>query len=335
VKTFSTAPAPHWQPARSVQQVMGEVCLALIPLLAVQTWFYGVGVLIQVALATGSFWLVEYLALTLRGRPSAAFLRDLSAPLAGILFALCLPPWAPWYVSVVAAFFAIGVAKHLFGGLGYNPFNPAMVGYAVVLISFSAALARYPASDAAGLDLLTLCKVIFLGAEPKAGFDALSAATPLDLIDQAKRAGLSYAELKLDASYDAQAPFAIALAALLGGLFIVWRRHAAWQVPVGVVLGVVAFGGPLWLWLPDQLPSPIEQMFLGSLMLGAFFIATDPVSGAATPRGRLLFGFGVGALTIAIRQFGAYPEGVAFAVLLMNTAAPLLDRLTQSRVFGR
>lgn len=313
---------------------MAEVLLALLPVIAVQTWFFGIGVIVQVVLAATLFWLIEWAALWLRGTAPKRFLSDFSAPLAGVLFALCLPPWAPWYVSLVGALCAIGIAKHLYGGLGYNTFNPAMVGYAVVLISFSGALARYPAMAGAALDPITVLKMIFFGHLPPSGWDAISAATPLDLLDQAQRRGETWAELALG-GFDASAQIAIGCAVLVGGAFILWRRHAAWQVPLGVLLGVMLTAGPAWLWMPDQNLSPLLQLFFGALLLGALFIATEPVSGAATPRGRLLFGFGVGAITIAIREFGAYPDGVAFAVLLMNAAAPLLDRLTRPRVFGR
>ena len=318
-----------------VQRVMLEVLLALLPMIALQSWFYGPGVLLQVALGGLSFWLAEWASLKARGVEPRAFLRDLSAPLAGVLFALCLPPWAPFYVHIVGALFAIVVAKHLYGGLGYNTFNPAMVGYAVVLISFSASLARFPGADSALLEWGALFKTVFLGTPPAVGWDAISAATALDQIDQNERAGRTFAELKAGAGWQADASVWVSLSALPGGVYLVWRRFAAWQVPLGVALGVCMVVGPQWLWAPDQMPSPIDQLLLGGLLFGAFFIATDPVSGAASPRGRLIFGIGVGALTVLIRQFGAYPDGVAFAVLLMNAAAPLLDRLTQPRVFGR
>jgi Na+-translocating ferredoxin:NAD+ oxidoreductase subunit D len=332
-RDFAPAPAPHLpSQGGSVSRIMGEVLLALLPLIAVQIWFGGAGVVIQIALAAVLFWLVEALCLKWRGAQAAGFLRDLSAPLAGVLFALCLPPWAPWYFTAIGAIAAIALAKHAFGGLGYNPFNPAMVGYTVVLVSFTAALARYPGGSET-LGFSEALQAVFAGAAPS--YDAISGATPLDQLDQAQRAQTTLTELRADSRWSPFASHAATIAALLGGFWLVWRRIAAWQVPFGVLLGVLAVAGPLWLWSPDTNPSPLLHISIGALVFGAFFIATDPVSGAATPRGRLAFGFGVGALTILIRQYGAYPDGVAFAVLLMNATAPLIDRVLAPQPIGR
>jgi electron transport complex protein RnfD len=226
-------------------------------------------------------------------------------------------------------FAAMVFAKHLYGGLGHNVFNPAMVGYAVVLICFPRELGAWPGVGGASLGVSW--RGIF-GVELP--WDTLAQATPLDHVRNALSQGLTLSEALTRAqAHDGHAW--IALGFFIGGLVLLWRRVIAWQVPLGALVGAALVALPLWLIDSDRHASPWFHWSAGALMLGAFFIATDPVTGAATPRGRLVFGLGVGAMTLLIRSFGAYPDGIAFAVLLMNGVAPLLDRTLQPRVYGQ
>lgn len=339
MRTFPTPPAPHLPVRNSVRKVMLTVCLMLLPGTLVQAGFFGVGVLVQIMLAIAFALLLEAACLRLRGQRLAPFLGDGSAVVSAWLFALCLPPLAPWWVALTGMVAAIVVAKHLYGGLGHNLFNPAMVGFAVVLVCFPLPLAQWPAAlglAADGPGLAETLAAIFTGQAPLPGWDGLSQATPLDLARQHLAAGGTIHELQAQASY-AQARTAwtwIALAFAAGGIGLCLRRVADWRTPAAVIAGTVVLGLLAAMIDADRHVPPGTQLLTGGLVLAAFFIATDPVTGATTPRGRWLFGAGVAALTLAIRRWGAYPEGIAFAILLMNAAAPLIDRLTPPRIFG-
>lgn len=335
-RTFATAAAPHWPPARSVRNLMVWVLLALLPGLAVQTWFFGVGVLWQVALAVGFACGFEAAMLAARRRPLRPFLTDLSAPVTGALFALCLPPLAPWWIAATGMAAAMVFAKHLYGGLGFNLFNPAMVGYAVVLVCFPLEVTRWPAPHA--VDALDAVRAIFGGQLPPARWDAIAQATPLDATRALARTGATLAEIAQDPGYQRATPQAwhwVVLAHALGGMLLLWRGVIRWQVPLATLATTVLASLPFWLWDADLHASPLQHLSEGALVFAAFFIATDPVSGCTTPRGRLAFGAGVALLTLAIRRWGVYPDGVAFAVLLMNCAAPWIDLHTQPRIYGR
>lgn len=327
MRTFDTAGAPHWPAPTRVQRVMLDVLAALVPGVAVHAALFGPGVLLQLALATGFALGFETAMLAARGRPVRPFITDLSAPVTAWLFALSIPPLAPWWVSLVGIGAAIVVAKHLYGGLGHNLFNPAMVGYVVVLVAFPLEVTRWPAMDAAGFRATV--DAIFGAGD----IDAIAQATPLDAVRQLAASGRTLAEARADPRL-APGWGWLALAYAAGGAYLLARRVIHWQVPTAVLGTVLALTLPAWLADTDLEPSPLEHLSYGALVLGAFFIATDPVTGSATPRGRLVFGFGVAVLALAIRRWGAYPDGVAFAVLLMNGAAPLIDRYTKPRVFG-
>jgi electron transport complex protein RnfD len=327
-REFRLGSAPHLPATNTVQRVMLKVLLALLPGIALSTWWLGPGVLLQIAIAVAFALAIEALLLRWRGRPLRPFLTDLSAPVAAVLFALCLPPWAPWWIAAVGMLAAIGLAKHLYGGLGHNVFNPAMVGYALVLVAFTRELSAWPSI---ALPLDALLSGVFGGAAP---WDALAQATPLDHLRDQLGQGRTVAEAQASPAAASGAPW-VALGWALGGVWLLQQRVIPWQVPVGVFAGVLALALPLWLYDAGNHASPWFHLTHGALALGAFFIATDPVSGAATPRGRLVFGFGVGALAVLVRTFGTWPDGVAFGVLLMNAVAPLLDRALRPRVFGR
>jgi electron transport complex protein RnfD len=326
----------------TVAGVMRQVLWALIPGIAAHVWFFGPGILIQIILASVFALAYEAAMLRLRGRPMRPFLNDYSAVVTAVLFALCIPPLAPWWISAVAMLFAIVFAKHLYGGLGQNLFNPAMVGYVVVLISFPREMTQWLSPrELADLvpGLAETLHAIFMGGLPAPlELDAITQATPLDTIKTGVDSGRFVSEIR-------QAPLFgdfgglgwewIANWYAVGGLWLLYRRIISWHVPVAVFIGVLALGFPAFLVDAGGNPQPLQHIFTGGLVLAAFFIATDPVTGCASPRGRLLFGLGVGLITLVIRRWGGYPDGVAFAVLLMNMAAPLIDRYTRPRIFGQ
>lgn len=340
MRTFETAPAPHLPPRASVRALMLEVLIALVPGVLAYVYFFGPGLLVQIALAVLFALLVEAACLKLRRRALMTFLGDGSAVLAAVLFALCLPPLAPWWVSALGMAVGIGLAKHAYGGLGYNLFNPAMVGYAVVLVSFPLELSQWLAPRGLGSEapgLIESLRIILVGAAPGAGWDAISMATPLDTVRQLTAQGQTLVEIRSDprfGDFGGRGWEWVANFFALGGLWLLIRRKIPWQTPAATLGSVILLSLPFWAMEPDLHPFPLQHVFSGALVLAAFFIVTDPVSGCSTPRGRLIFGAGVGVLTLAIRRWGSYPDAIAFAVLLMNCAAPFIDRYTRPRVYG-
>ena len=338
---FELAGAPHLPPSVTVSETMRQVLYALLPAVAAHVWFFGYGILFQVALAVGFAVGFEAVMLRLRERPVKLFLGDYSAVVTGVLFALCMPPLAPWWIAAIGMLFAIVIAKHLYGGLGYNLFNPAMVGFAAVIIAFPLELSQWlaPRQLSPGLPgLLETARAIFTGHLPDTlNWDAITMATPLDQIRTGVQQGLSLSEIRTGPAFGdfgGRGWEWIANFYALGGIYLIWRRVISWHVPVAVLVATIAITTPFWLLGPDIHPAPPEHIFAGALVLAAFFIATDPVSGPATFRGKLVFGAGIAILTLAIRRWGGYPDGVAFAVLLMNMATPLIDRLTRPRTYG-
>jgi len=321
----------------SVQRVMLQVLAALLPGIAIYVWLIGPIILVQIAIATAASLLAEAFMLSLLNKPLGLFLGDGSAIVTAWLIALAFPPIAPWWLIVVGSLFAIVVAKHLYGGLGQNPFNPAMIAFAVCIVSFPALMSQWPALDRQADFSEQLALV--LGTVPR--LDAMSGATPLDALKTALKLGegnTTVATILADAHHFGY--FAgkgwewVAVAYLLGGLWLWQRRIITWHAPFAFLTGIVLFAGALWLWDPAQFANPVFHLFSGGSMLGAFFIVTDPVSGCTTPRGKLIFGLSAGALAYLIRVFGGYPDGVAFAVLLMNICVPLIDLYTQPPIFG-
>jgi electron transport complex protein RnfD len=338
---FHTPSSPHLVTGQGVAEMMRLVIYALLPGLVVSIWILGWGVLFNVLLASLSAVTAEALMLRLRGRPVADTLQDTTALVTGILLALALPPLAPWWIPVIGSLFAIVVAKQLYGGLGYNPFNPAMAGYVVLLISFPKEMTLW--GPPAGLEAPRLGPVeavaLMFGGQLPAGqsLDGLTMATPLDTVKTQLGLDLTLTEILEDPRFGAYGGKGwewINLLYLLGGIAL-WRlRVIQWQIPAGVLGGLFLASFLFYIGDPDNYSSPLFHLFSGATMLGAFFIATDPVSASTTPRGRLYYGLGIGLLIYVIRTWGGYPDGVAFAVLLMNMAAPTIDHYTQPRTFG-
>jgi electron transport complex protein RnfD len=334
---FRTWSSPHLPVDNSVDVIMRRVLLALLPGIAGMIWLFGWGVLVNILIAGTTALAAEAVMLGVRGRPVAATLRDGSALLTGVLLALALAPLAPWWIAVVGTLFAIVVAKQLYGGLGYNPFNPAMAGYVVLLVSFPLELTRWPTPGSAP-ELASTLAMIFTGAPPPGvSIDAITMATPMDTLRMQLGLGASLQELGKEPLFGFFAGFGwewINLAFLAGGLWLLKTRVIQWQVPVAMLAGLAGMAGIFHLVNPAVYAAPLFHLFSGAAMMGAFFIATDPVTACTTPLGRIWFGLGVGVITWIIRTWGGYPEGIAFGVLLMNLAAPTIDYYTRPRVFG-
>ena len=338
---FPTQSSPHLPPSNDVSRLMVQVMLALIPGALCLFWFFGWGVLINLAVATATAVAAEAAALKLRGKAVLPILSDGTAVLTGLLLGLALPPLAPWWIPFIGAAFAIVVAKQLYGGLGYNPFNPAMVGYVVLIISFPLQMTLWPPPRGIDGDMLSLVDTLglmFAQLPPAdATLDAVTMATPLDNYKTQIGQNLTWSEIVSGPLFGRFAGYGwewANLAFLAGGVWLWQQRAIHWHIPVAMLAGLFVTALLFYIADADSFASPLFHLFSGATMLGAFFIATDPVSAATTPRGRLYYGAGIGVLVYVIRTWGGYPDGVAFAVLLMNMAAPTIDYYTQPRVFG-
>jgi electron transport complex protein RnfD len=266
----------------------------------------------------------ESLFLKIRKRPIVPAISDGSAVLTAILLAISIPSIAPWWVVVVGVSFAIVFGKQLYGGLGNNPFNPAMLGYAFLLISYPLQMTTWAGEF---VNFSQALELIF-NLNPT---DALSGATRLDEVKTQLMLGKMMSEIN---AYSVAQAW-INMGFLLGGLYLLIRRVIFWQIPSAFLLGIVITAFLLSLGGSEHYLPVQNHLMLGGTMLGAFFIATDPVSATTTPTGRLIYGFLIGVLIVIIRTFGNYPDGVAFAVLLMNIAVPLIDYYTPPKVFGK
>lgn len=324
---------------------MGQVLVAVTPALLYGIALFGWPTLNLLLVTVLSCWLCEAVCLWLAGRPVRPFLLDGSATLTGVLLVLSLPPWAPWWIGAVGAFFAIGIGKQVFGGIGQNLFNPAMLARVALLVSFPVEMTLWleprPLFSSAAPSFLEGLALTF-GSIP--AIDAVSGATVLGRIRT--ELGLSH-ELSqiLTGHYQTRlaalgwtsgsAGETSELLILLGGLWLLWRRTITWPIPVAMLAAVLVLSGGLHWSNPQRFAGPEVHLLSGGLMLGAFFIATDPVTSPSARLGQLLFGAGCGALVYIIRTWGGYPEGVAFAVVLMNAATPLIDHYVRPRIYGR
>lgn len=320
---------------------MLKVLLALLPAIAAYTWVYGAGILVSIAIATSTALITEAALLKIRQRPIKPYLMDMSAVVTAWLLALALPALAPWWLVVVGTFFAIVVAKQLYGGLGYNPFNPAMVGYAVLLISFPLIMTKWPAPLSLAehpLNWSEQLTFIFQQTLPASmTVDAISSATPLDYLKtqlMLNKDVASISQSPIFGRFGGQGQELVTVAYLLGGLYLLQQRIISWHLPTAFLLALTGIAGAFYLADPSHFANPLFHVVSGASLLCAFFIITDPVSGPTTPKGKLYFAAGVAVLTYLIRVYGGYPDGVAFAVLIMNMCVPLIDALTQPRVFG-
>ncbi|ALE52634.1 electron transporter RnfD [Candidatus Thioglobus autotrophicus] len=308
----------------NTNQMMRQVIYALVLGVSASYVFFGWGVVIQILLGTIAALVVEATFVAMRGRQVLASISDGSAALTGILLAISIPAIAPWWVVVVGVAFAIIFGKQLYGGLGNNPFNPAMLGYAFLLISYPLQMTTWP------VDFLSFSQVID-EVFNLVNFDGISGATRLDDVKTSLSLGSDIATLQVRSISQAW----INIGFLVGGIYLLARKIIFWHIPVAVLSGILMMALLISIFDSQQHLPVQNHLILGGTMLGAFFIATDPVSASTTPKGRLIYGFLMGVLIVIIRAYGGYPDGIAFAVLLMNMMVPLIDQYTQPKVFGR
>lgn len=333
---FKTNTSPFFGSTSNVSKVMLQVLLALIPGTLVMTYIYGWGVLINIVLAIIFSVTLETLALLIRKRPVLPFLYDLSAIVTAWLLALALPPLMPWWILLVGIFFAIIIAKHLYGGLGYNPFNPAMIGFAVLIVSFPFEMSQWIQNGQLGSTLPSLMEslsMVFSSAATP-DWDAITMATPLDDVKTGLRAGTAYAEIAQQKQFSLTSWVYISIAFAIGGAWLLYKKVIHWHIPVSMIATLAIFSTIMYLYSPETFSSPLLHIFGGATVLGAFFIATDPVSASTTPTGKLIYGASIGFFIYVIRVWGNYPDSIAFAVLIINMAVPLIDYYTQPRVYG-
>jgi H+/Na+-translocating ferredoxin:NAD+ oxidoreductase subunit D len=340
---FEAATAPHSPPKYAVPAIMRRVLYALVPAAICYVWFFGYGLLINFVFCAAAAMLAEAAVLTIRRRPVQVHLRDGSAIVTAALLAFSMPPLVPWWVPATGGVCAIVLAKQLYGGLGKNLFNPAMVGYAILLLSFPVEMTQWVPPRMGDIDYTLLSPLAhfvysFTGTLPAdVGLDALTRATPLDLVKEGVRMGQAFTEIRANSlfgDFGGRGWEWVGNFLILGGLYLLSAGIIRWHIPVAVLAGLLLPSGLLHAVDAARYAAPGFQLFSGGTLLGAFFIATDPVSAAATVRGRLIYGACIGFLTFAIRTWGGYPDGMAFAVLMMNAAVPLIDRYTRPRVFG-
>jgi len=332
--------SPHLSRPGNTGHLMLLVMLATLPGLTMLTYFFGWGNLINILWAALIAIICEAFVLRFRKRKITFYLTDYSALVTALLLGLALPPSSPWWLALIATSFAIIVAKQLYGGLGSNMFNPAMVGYALVLIAFPVEMTTWlaPKSLATTPDqaLSFMDSVLLIFSATPEAVDGVTRATPLDVFkhkgELSAAAVLARDPILSPRSW--QAWQFVSLGYLIGGLYLLYRKVFTWHAPVGMLVTLALFATLFWLIDPAQYASPQLHLLGGATMLGAFFIITDPVTSATSVKGRLYYGAAIGALIYLIRTWGNYPDAVAFAVLLMNFAAPFIDFYTKPRAYG-
>lgn len=340
---FKTLSSPYLKPPTSITKVMLHVLLALVPALIAYVWYFGWGIVFNMMIAIASAVICEAWVLKIQNKPVLSTLGDLSAVVTAVLLAFALPPLTAWWITCLAASFAIIFAKHLYGGLGYNIFNPAMAGYLVVLISFPQEMVIWlpPSGVDLGQEMVTLGQTltyVMTGAfSDPATLDAVTSATPLDILKTNIGGMQTMQEIKTHPIFGSMGAHGwewINNWIALGGIYLLFMKVIRWHIPVAVLLSLAIMAGLFNLYDPDHFAKPGFHIFSGAAMLCAFFIATDPVSAATSVRGRLLYGVGIGVLIYVIRIWGGYPDAVAFAVLLMNMCVPLIDYYFKPLAYG-
>lgn len=320
------SPSPHIHGDDSVKKNMYGVIIALVPAFLASLWFFGIGAIIVTLTAILSCVLFEYLIqkYLLKVTPTVT---DGSAIITGLLLAFNLPTSTPLALIVIGSLFAIGVGKMAFGGLGNNPFNPALAGRVFLLISFPVQMTTWPVPIESRLSYV----------------DAQTGATPLSVLKEGLSAGESMSDLmaKIPSTIDmllgamGGSMGEVAALALLAGLaFMLFRRIITWHIPFSILGTIALFTGILHWSNPEAYATPVFHLLTGGVMLGAIFMATDYVTSPMSKQGMLVFGVGIGIITVLIRVFGAYPEGVSFAILIMNGFTPLIDKYMKPKKFG-
>ena len=321
------SPSPHIHSKTSTRSLMLDVVIALLPSVIVSVLYYGWSAVAVLASSVVFCVLLEYLITKyLLKRPGT--IGDLSAVVTGIILALNLPPTAPWWVAMIGAIVAIGVAKMTFGGLGQNVFNPAITGRVFLLISFPAIMTTWGGAKG------------FIG-----GADAVSGATPLGIVKEGLMQGqtlqqifdlhdFSYAQM-LFVNIGGSAGEISALAVIIGFIYMLARKVIRPYITLSILVTVVVFSGIFWLIDPSQFTDPLFNLLTGGVLLGSVFMATDYVTSPMSDKGGIIFGVGIGIITMLIRYFGSYPEGMSFAILIMNSTVPLINKFCKQKKFGR
>lgn len=334
---------PFTHAPTSVQKTMTTVLWALAPATVFNAYLFGWPAIFLFIVTVGSCLLVEAACLQVQGRSVSGGLSDGSAALTGWLLAMSLPPYAPWWIGLLGGIFAIALAKHAYGGLGQNVFNPAMIARVALLVSFPVQMTSFvvpaPLFAAGGKSFADGLAVTFGG-----GADVVSSASALGLVKTNLSLGIPVPQSMdkvpdlldmLLGIHPGSMGETSALLILAGGLFLLWKRIISWHTPVAVIGTVFVMGTVFNLIDPGRFANGTFHVLSGATLLGAFFIATDYVTSPVSKKGQIVFGIGLGVLTWLIRTFAGYPEGMAFAVLLMNSVAPIIDQHTRPRAFGR
>lgn len=306
--------SPHEYTTDSVPRIMWSVVGALMPATIMAVYFFRFAAVAMILACTIAAVATE--AIINRARGGDLTVKDGSAAITGLLLALTLPPSFPISGGIIGSVFAIALGKQIFGGIGFNVFNPALLGRAFLQASFPVAITTWSFPETAKF----------------AGMDAVSAATPLGQF-KFEHVLTNYGDL-LFGNIGGSLGETSAIAILIGGIYLLVKKYADWRIPVSYLGSVFIIGGLFWLISPDKYPDPIFQLLSGGLMLGAFFMATDMVTSPITPKGAWIFGAGAGVLLIIIRLFGGLPEGVMYSILLMNAVTPLINRYTRPKYFG-
>jgi electron transport complex protein RnfD len=333
---FVVSSSPHAHIGSSVERIMWDVVIALVPAMLASIYFFRLDALRLIGVCVATCVLTEWGCRKLMKR--ATTLSDWSAVVTGILLAFNLPPALPTWMAVAGSVFAIAIVKQVFGGIGYNPFNPALAARAFMLISFTGAMTTWSTSTWS-----TLLNKAWLGTMTATSRDALTTATPLGLFKTGIKAGQTLPDfnpqLLMDfffGNMNGCIGETSALALLIGAAYLLYRKVITWHIPVAYILTVFVYAFVLRQFWPQESITPLAHVLSGGLFLGALFMATDMVTTPVTKRGMLIFGIGCGVITMLIRtsKTGAYPEGVSFAILIMNAFTPLINRITRNRVFG-
>ncbi len=312
------SPSPHIHAQTSTKTLMRDVVIALLPAVLVSVLFYGWSELLVLGVSVASCVLLEFL-ITKYLLKKTCTICDFSAVVTGILLALNLPATTPWWVVFIGALVAIGIAKMTFGGLGQNLFNPAIVGRIFLLISFPTYMTNW---------------------EKPAGFinvDGYSGATPLGLVSEggvSAIADLDYIDM-LFINIGGSAGEISAIALLLGFIYLLVRKVIKPYITLSILATVALFSGIFWAVNPDLYTGPVFNLLTGGLLLGSIFMATDYVTSPMSNLGGIIYGVGIGLITMLIRYFGAYPEGVSFAILIMNSVVPLINKWCHNKKYGR
>lgn len=322
---LTVSPSPHIHTELTVPQIMKGVLLAMLPAFLFAVYNFGLGAVYITALAVFFCVGIEYLIVRfLLKRPISIF--DGSAAITGVLLAFNVPSNLPWYILLIGSIVSIGIGKLSFGGLGNNPFNPALVGRVFLLLSFPVQMTSWPVPGA------TL------------SLDAVTSATPLGTLKDGLRTGESVDVLMAGMPSYSDYFFGLhggslgemsAFALLMGLIYLLYRKIITWHITVSMLVTILAMTSIFWLIDPSKYADPIFHILTGGVMLGAVFMATDYVTSPVTHRGMLVFGCGIGLLTVLIRLFGSYPEGVSFAILIMNAFVPMINRYAREPRYGR